>query len=295
VPRQGLPERFAKVGVWSRGDERAPHKPLLILYALGRWARGDKGPVAYADVDRDVRELLREFGPPRQSLHPEYPFWRLQTDGLWTVAADGALEARRGHSDAKKSELLAKNARGSFTTEVQAALAKDPPLAYRIAQAVLDAHFPETYHQELLEAVGLDLREVTRTLRPRDPRFRQLVLNACRHGCAVCGYGVMLGHAAVGVDAAHIRWHTHGGPAAEDNGIALCSLHHVLLDRGAFTLREPDAVVLVSDAARGPELERSLLRHHGQHYRRPSHERQRPRSEHVAWHAAEVFKGQPLP
>jgi hypothetical protein len=26
--------------VWTRGDERAPHKPLLLLYALGRCSGG---------------------------------------------------------------------------------------------------------------------------------------------------------------------------------------------------------------------------------------------------------------
>lgn len=249
----------------------------------------------YADVDKDLRELLREFGPPRQSLHPEYPFWRLQTDGLWHVTADGRLQPRQGHTDAKKSELLAKNARGELAPEVRAALTKDSRLAYRIAQAVLDAHFPTSYHEELLSAVGLDAEGSPPTPQPRDQRFRELVLDAYRHECAVCGYGVMLGHATVGVEAAHIRWHTHGGPPVEDNGIALCSLHHALLDRGAFTLHEAQPVVLVSDKVRGQEVQPSLLRHHGKPFRLPVHERQRPRPDHVAWHRKWVFKGQPLP
>jgi putative restriction endonuclease len=40
------------------GDQRAPHKPLLVLYALGRWARGDQGDVPFAEVNRDLTELL---------------------------------------------------------------------------------------------------------------------------------------------------------------------------------------------------------------------------------------------
>ncbi len=39
--------------------------------------------IHYAKVDRDLRTLLAGFGPSRKSYHPEYPFWRLQKDGLW--------------------------------------------------------------------------------------------------------------------------------------------------------------------------------------------------------------------
>lgn len=102
---------FDQINVWSRGDQRAPHKTLLILYARGRWQRGERGKVPFADVARDVAELLREFGPSPKSYHPEYPFWRLQTDGLWTVEADALVEPRKSSTDPKKSELLKHNAR----------------------------------------------------------------------------------------------------------------------------------------------------------------------------------------
>jgi len=74
--RETILQQFDRIKPWSRGDERAPHKPLLILYALGRWQRGEHGPVPFADVAQDVDDLLREFGPPRQSFHPEFPATR---------------------------------------------------------------------------------------------------------------------------------------------------------------------------------------------------------------------------
>ena len=54
----------------------------------------------------------------------------------------------------------------------------------------------------------------------------------------------------VALEAAHIKWRQAGGPDLEVNGLALCSLHHKLFDRGAFTLSN-QLVILVSDDAHG--------------------------------------------
>jgi putative restriction endonuclease len=107
VDSQALLDQFDRLAVWSRGDQRAPHKPLLVLYALGLWIRGDQADIPFSDVDRDLTELLREFGPPRQSYHPEYPFWRLQNDGVWTVGSTAPLPLRQSNTDLTKSALLA--------------------------------------------------------------------------------------------------------------------------------------------------------------------------------------------
>jgi putative restriction endonuclease len=102
MTREAVLHLFDKLKVWIRGDQRAPHKPLLVLYALGRWSRGEKTDVPFKQVDADLTGLLKEFGPPRQSHHPEYPFWRLQNDGVWVVHATGPLTPRQSSSDAKK-------------------------------------------------------------------------------------------------------------------------------------------------------------------------------------------------
>jgi len=81
-PSPSVLDRFESLSVWKRGTQRAPHKPLLVLYALAELERGHRW-VSFRDVDRDLTELLDEFGPPRTRHHPEYPFWRLQNDGVW--------------------------------------------------------------------------------------------------------------------------------------------------------------------------------------------------------------------
>ena len=42
-----LLRRVTELGLWRRGGERAPHKPLLILLALGRLSQGGKRLCAY--------------------------------------------------------------------------------------------------------------------------------------------------------------------------------------------------------------------------------------------------------
>jgi putative restriction endonuclease len=51
----------------------APHKPLLALFAIARLLCGGERLIPYAEVDRELGKLLIEFGPRRQSYHPEYP------------------------------------------------------------------------------------------------------------------------------------------------------------------------------------------------------------------------------
>ncbi len=121
MSRHDIFDAFDALNIWSRGSERAPHKPLLVLYALGRWSRGDHEKIPFSDVDAALTPLLQEFGPSRRSHHPEYPFWRLQNDGVWHLEADGPMRPRTGHADPAKSELLNQQARAGFSDEVAAA------------------------------------------------------------------------------------------------------------------------------------------------------------------------------
>jgi len=135
-------EQFDRLNVWSQGDQRAPNKPLLVLYALGRWSQGDHADIPFNVVNRDLTPLLKEFGPPRQVLHPEYPFWRMQNDGIWTVHAPCPLTSRKSNTDPLKSELIAHNVSAGFSDEVKAALVGDPSLVTEIASRLLERHFP---------------------------------------------------------------------------------------------------------------------------------------------------------
>lgn len=290
MSRASIIEQFERLNVWSRGDQRAPNKPLLILYALGRWSRGDKSDIPFRDVNRDLTALLKEFGPPRQPYHPEYPFWRMQNDGIWIVRNLIELTSRQSNTDPLKSELLAHNVHAGFSDDVKAALDADPKLVSEIATRLLEQHFPDSLHVDILDAVGLTLEPRT-AQRKRDPQFRQRVLIAYEYRCAVCGLDLRLGTVPIALDAAHIRWHQAGGPDQEDNGLALCVLHHKAFDLGAFTLGS-DRVVLISDRVNGSTgVHEALFRHHGQPVRAAQRPHWNPAAAFLEWHGREVFKG----
>ena len=84
--------------------------------------------------------------------------------------------------------------------------------------------------------------QVTRTQYSRSPRFRQEVLRAYSHRCAMCGIQLDL------VDAAHIVPHAHPeGTDTVNNGLALCALHHRSFDTGLLYVRENYSIQVNSE------------------------------------------------
>ena len=282
---------FRSITVWRRGDERAPHKPLLALYAIARLLRGGERMIPYVEVDRELGKLLIEFGPHRQSYHPEYPFWRLQNDGLWEVSPTEGLATRSSNTDVKKSELIEHNVHGGFLPEIYNKLSQDKHLVRAIVQDLLDANFPESIHQDILDEVGIEFEIGTRVVIVRSPDFRERILRAYEYSCAVCGFDVRLGTVSVALEAAHIKWHQAGGPDEERNGLALCTLHHKLFDRGVFTLSNSMSVI-VSEAANGTRgFHEWVVTYHGKGIRVPQRPAYYPDENWVAWHVREVFQG----
>ena len=89
-----LVQKFRDLNVWRRGDERAPHKPLLALYALAQVQSGAERLIPFDQLEGPLERLLEEFGPPRKSPHPELPFFHLQSDGVWEIEETVPLTRR---------------------------------------------------------------------------------------------------------------------------------------------------------------------------------------------------------
>jgi len=151
VSKAALLTKFAGLKQWTRGKKVAPHKPLLVLYALEIMRSSKERMIAYGQIDEDLKTLLLQFSDTPNPA-PQYPFWRLQADGVWEVKADQELERRASNKDPRKSELLSKNARGGFTVELFEALLAEPNLVDEVRESIL-LKFPEDQRVAVKEAV----------------------------------------------------------------------------------------------------------------------------------------------
>ncbi len=286
-------DRFARINIWKRGSERAPHKPLLLLYALAALQRGEDRLIPFARIEENVGRLLHDFGPPR-ATRPEYPFWHLQSDGLWEIPEREALQADLDEAPHRHNPRLTVirdvDAHGALAQDLYDKLRARPDLVNRIAQQLLDAHWEPSYHDDILDAIGMQWIQVPATRRPRDPNFRGMILRIYEHRCAICGWDGQLGQNDLALEAAHIRWHAAGGPDIPDNGLALCSFHHKAFDRGAIGI-DDDRHILISQHVRGSHgVDEWLVRFAGQPMRSPQQGELRPASQNIVWHRQEVFR-----
>ncbi|NBM16464.1 phosphorothioated DNA-binding restriction endonuclease [Streptomyces sp. GC420] len=289
-------ERTAKLRQWTRSGTRAPHKPLLFLYTLGRFQQDEAGELRYSAVEDDLKELLAEYGPPHRTT-PAYPFHHLVSDGVWEVRTDRGP----GSPGTAVRELRAAGATGRLAPGLRTALRREPSLLGRVARVLLDLNFPPSLHDELCQAVGLALEPVETgrlsvARRQRDRRMRELVLTAYEYQCAFCGYDGRIGPVPVGLEAAHVRWWAFDGPDDVDNGLCLCSLHHKLFDKGVLGIGD-DCRILVSQRFVGSS--RAAREHVIALAGRPLTGPQpgaRPVAEaHRSWHTSQVFHGSPRP
>jgi putative restriction endonuclease len=286
-----LKDKFLKVHVFESQGQRAPHKPLLLLLSLGRLINGKPRLTSYREIEPVLRDLLVQFGLPSKVVHPEYPFWWLQTDGLWEVFADGELQPRKGHKDPKKSELLVKNARGGFPETIHNRLLKDRGQAIDIAIQVVEHSFPSSLREDILEAVGIDASDADAapTIQ-RDPKFRTLVLEAYQYACCICGLKLQIGTSVFGVEAAHIKWHQAGGPSTVTNGLALCLIHHRAFDRGAISITKDNRVALAKALHGNSSYDTLFEQFYDKPVQLPRDQADRPAQHFVDWHWHEVFR-----
>ena len=290
---QELITRIIALNVWKKGDQRAPHKPLLLLLALGRIHAELPRLIPFDQIDAKLTQLLQDFGPSRASYYPELPFWHLQSDLIWEMPrSTGVLTASGSIS---KKYLRDNHVEAGFTQEVYDLLKTNAELLQQVAMQLLEDNFPPSVHQDILDEVGLDFEAIpqitTQKRAKRDPTFRRRILEAYDYRCAICNFSVRMENTPIALEAAHIKWFQAGGPDIESNGLALCSLHHKLLDRGALAISNEQKIVVSEKANGHGGFQEWVLNFDGKALLRPRNSLYAPKTEFTDWHIREVFQG----
>lgn len=290
--------RFQQLRVWQSAGTRAPYKPMLAIWALGRCLNYEPRLADFATVHVEFTKLVQRFGPYRRRVPTAEPFWRLQNDGVWEIE-DPEFVSVDSSGSPLISDLRKHGIRGGLLESDYNAIQADPNMAWRIAISLLAEHFPDTLHDDILQATGffetpiVDVDGIvisTVRRRRRAPGFRDNVLSAYCNRCAVCEHSLVLRGDVLALEAAHIRWHTHAGPSEVRNGLSLCVLHHKLFDRGAFTIQE-DHTILVSSHLVGTGIQEAIEQYSDRRLSvLPERDSDKPAPEFLKWHQREVFR-----
>ena len=283
--------RLDTILVGKRGDRTAPHKPLYFLLCVAGIQRGAPRLQRFTDIRAELGEALRIFGSNKAGNHPEYPFARLPNDGLAELRADGPLEIRKSNKDPKVSSLVSTNARGGLLPDYHDILQNSFDLQSTVIHRVLDAHFPPSIHEDVIQFFRLTLADRHATDRKSEIEFRDAVLSAYGNTCAISGFSLMLDGRPFGIEAAHVFWPQAGGNDLVSNGIAMTTLHRKLYHLGLFGVDDQYRVLVSSRVNDGSNDGCSLRRYAGQPLRLPERADQRPSLKAVRWHREWVFKG----
>jgi len=292
--------RLGSLRQHQRDGQRSPHKPLLVLLALGRLAVAGSSELPWTEARAKLADLIAEFGPSSRTGRAQsaaYPFTRLRTDGIWVLDQDVPMDL--------VGPLARARVNGRFEESAEAVLLAKPALIGAAARDLVLSSFPATVAPDVLEAVGLDPIEVLGAddlllgtagaprERRRDPGWRFAVLEGL--GPAVC--------------ILRIRRADHRSERGNRGGTRAV----VRLQRARRPGRRLGAMCIASQAVRpvsagtqpaaaghrlGHVLRRTLAGRavydlHG-HQLAPRPGTAMPAPAHVTWHTRQVFKGKPL-
>ena len=251
--------------------------------------------MAYVEVEHELDVLLEEFGPPRKTS-PGYPFHYLVSDGLWIVRTPGGA----GSPGSNRGALRVAGAVGELEPEFARDLERSPGTFRRGRESnsrcelpthIAPGHLGFSRHHPCPGRAG-------RTRRRRSPceTARSLIFaNLCFSPTNTAARCVAMTASLGGRLWESTPVTSAGGPRTDpidvSNGIALCSLHHKLFDRGALGLTAGHRVAVSTHfLGRSPAAEDLVLSLVDRPLLPAQPGQSLPAARHVAWHVAQVFR-----
>ena len=284
-----LQQKITNITIWKKGDQRAPHKPLLLLYVLAQYKQGHDRLFDYEkEIEKPLHDLLARFGPQRKHYYPNMPFWRLKNDGFWQlINFENCTNPILPSKEPTSKTLSSYQVLGGFDEQTYKLIKTNPTIIDQLAGQILSQHFTESVQENLINRFGFNLMESNKY---RDPKFRQIVLRAYNYQCAICGYDLRHDSVSIGLEAAHVKWKQHGGPCIVNNGLALCSLHHSAFDMGAIGL-DCNLKIKVSSGVNGNHIvEKLFWDFDGKNILLPRMKNDYLHDRFIEWHVREVFR-----
>ena len=133
TPSVAASEWLSAVDALVHAARGSVHRPLLLLYLLGRAQRREPREVAFLDVERGIKTALQTLGSAKRA-EPLLPFWHMQSAPFWEVVGHD-LPQPEATAKPKRSALL--EAKGALRAGWWDVLLDDEELIAKLGERVL--------------------------------------------------------------------------------------------------------------------------------------------------------------
>jgi putative restriction endonuclease len=312
--RQFARLRRAPGSAWNEATQnRAPHKPLLLMAVMDLVARGVITS-SFIEVTGDLVELndlftgyWRRVVPITQKSSIAFPFSRLHNEPFWELVPVSSREITPTVvSTICSVNQLREIALGARMDDDLFLLLQSPGNRMALRQVLLQSCFSEAAQTALLEqaqinseAFSYNLELVQMAHQPRVKEiidaekykpviryqgFRRAVVTTYDHRCALCGVRIVTSEGHTVVDAAHIvPWSVNQNDDIR-NGMALCKLCHWAFDEGMIGVSGGYSVITSRQIGADPNVPGFLLMLSGRGILPPSDMQLWPEQEYLGWH-----------
>jgi putative restriction endonuclease len=148
-------------GMKTAWYNKAPalNKPLLVLYVLSQYKKGHERLFQFqVEIQDQLRDLLKRYGPKRSNYEVLMPFWRLKHDGFWTLeGTDPAL--LKSPDEPRLQTVLDNNVHGGFDVASFSLLQVKKRLIDSLAKQVVEQYLPVEFHSALFQELGFETPE----------------------------------------------------------------------------------------------------------------------------------------
>lgn len=147
--------QFSKVRYGRYKGVVTPHKQLLILFVLIKYRCNSERLIPYCEIESALAKISKRYFPEIKVFHANYPFWRLQNDGVWEVTQIEHFSHRSLKSDINRREFIRHDAYGGLTEPLYRAISADTELCDTTIRMVA-GNLPNAIQNDILWDLGFE-------------------------------------------------------------------------------------------------------------------------------------------
>lgn len=291
---------------------RAPHKPLLLLSVIDRFAE-KSFQANFIELDSDLIELFAIYWAkvtvPGKRGNISMPFWHLQSDGFWhLLPREGKQNIVELSSKIHSIGGLREVTFGAKVDDELYELIKTEQSRNILRTVLIQTYFSADIQPKLIEQGTINLQSFLYSQQllqkakraeiindaaveidkykteSRDQGFRRAIVSIYEYRCAFCGIRILTPEGHSVIDAAHIIPWSISHNDDPRNGMALCKLCHWAFDEGLMTVTPQFSVKTSQQLNTNHNLPSHLTALNGRHIIAPDDQLYWPHLDCLNWH-----------